>query len=126
MFQVPGVAEFVFAIALLLIQNAGGIGEVDVWAGFRRRFVGKHGAENGVDHQFRMATWASNVQVVYILLGHGKYSTPFCRGLRSSDDGPAHGPEETLDNSAIFVDKSPFANNHFRPVSMRYFLSVHT
>src|ERR1700681_1669630 len=75
--QVPGIAEFIFAIALLLIQNAGGIGEVDVRAGFRWRFVGKYGAENGVDHQFRVAAWASDVQVFYILLGHGRYSPPF-------------------------------------------------
>jgi hypothetical protein len=49
-FEIPGVAEFVFAIALLLIQNAGGIGEVDVRAGSWGSFVGKHGAEDGVDH----------------------------------------------------------------------------
>ena len=70
MFEIPGVAEFIFAIALLLIQNAGGIGEVDIWAGFRGRLMGKYGAEHGINHQFGMTAWASDVQVVYILLGH--------------------------------------------------------
>ena len=79
-FQVPGVAEFIFAIALLLVENAGGISEVDVWAGSRGRFVRKYCAKNGVDHQFGMTAWASDVQVVYILLGHSKHSTPFLMG----------------------------------------------
>src|ERR1700676_1926137 len=84
-FQVPRAAEFIFAIALLLIQNAGGVGEDDVWAGFGGGFMGKHGAEYRVDYHFRVAAWASDIQVVYILLGHGKYSTPFWRVVRSSD-----------------------------------------
>ena len=73
----------------MLVENAGGIAEVDVWAGLRGRFVRKYRAKNGVDHQFGMTAWASDVQVVHILLGHGMYSTPFWRGVRSSDDGAA-------------------------------------
>src|ERR1700688_3428978 len=125
-FQVPRVAEFIFAIALLLIQNAGGVGEVDVWAGFGGGFMGKHGAEYRVDYQFRVAAWASDIQVVYILLGHGKYSTPFWRVVRSSDGSEAQGSEDTGPIIPPLLCNEPsIVNNDFQPVSMRYFLSVH-
>ena len=80
--QVPRIAKFIFAIPLLLIQNPGRIGQINVRSRLGRCLMRKHRAKHRIDHQFRMAARASNIQIVNISLRHRKHSTPVSFGVR--------------------------------------------
>ena len=74
-----------FAVALLLVQNAGGIGEIDIRPRFGRPFVREHGAEDRVNYQFRMAARAGDVEILDVLLGHKIILRLFGCGVEEHD-----------------------------------------
>jgi hypothetical protein len=69
-FLEEGVGEFVFALAVLLGEDALGVFEVDIGAGLDRDFVREDGAKDRIDHELGVAAGASDVQIVRFAFSH--------------------------------------------------------
>jgi hypothetical protein len=78
-FLEPGIAELVFALTILFGENAGGVGQINIGAGFWRSLVRKDDPEGGVDVEFGMAAGACDLQRVRIIFRHEHILRLFAR-----------------------------------------------
>ncbi len=76
-FLEPGVRKFVFALAVLFSEDSLRVGEVHVRARLDGHFMREHSAENGVNHELRLAARASDLEVLAGTISHEIILHPF-------------------------------------------------
>src|SRR5438477_6163925 len=85
-FLEPGIAELVFALAILFGEDACGIGQIDVGTGLGWSFMRKDHTENGINGELGLTAGARNLQRVGIVLRHKHILRLF------ANNGAAQGP----------------------------------